>query len=256
MTDEKDSSSSKDNHHKAIAVLGAAGGIGSELCHRLAKAGTPVIAGVRDPERESPIDGLDGVTKHQVDAEDWDSLDAFFKQIKTSGQPLGGLVVCIGSILLKPAHLTKREEYDETIRKNVDSAFGALRAAVRLMMKSGGSIVLMSSGAARHGFPHHEAIAAAKGALIGLTLSAAATYAPQAIRVNCVAPGLVDTPLAARITANESSLKTSKAMHALGRIGSPKEIASAIAWLLSEEQSWITGQVLGVDGGLASIFPK
>jgi len=87
-------------------------------------------------------------------------------------------------------------------------------------------------------------------------LSAAASYAARGIRVNCVAPGLVRTPLTARLTNNESSLKSSLAMHALGRLGEPGDVVRAIAWLLSPEQSWVTGQVLGIDGGLASVRPR
>jgi NAD(P)-dependent dehydrogenase (short-subunit alcohol dehydrogenase family) len=124
------------------------------------------------------------------------------------------------------------------------------------MMSTGGSIALVSTAAARTGLANHEAIAAAKGGVIGLTLSAAATYASRNIRVNCVAPGLTATPLAARITSNEAALKASQAMHALGRIGQPEEVASALAWLLDPENSWVTGQILGVDGGLGSIRPK
>lgn len=114
--------------------------------------------------------------------------------------------------------------------------------------------MLLSSAAARHGFANHEAIAAAKAGIIGLTLSAAATYARQKIRVNCVAPGLVRTPLTIGITSNEIMLKNSAAMHALGRIGEPEEVAAAIRFLLESE--WVTGQVLGVDGGLSSVFVR
>lgn len=99
----------------------------------------------------------------------------------------------------------------------------------------------------------HEAIAAAKAGIIGLTLSAAATYAERGIRVNCVAPGLVQTALTARLTANEASKKASVAMHPLGRLGEPAEVAGAIAWLLDSKQNWITGQVIGIDGGLATL---
>jgi NAD(P)-dependent dehydrogenase (short-subunit alcohol dehydrogenase family) len=116
--------------------------------------------------------------------------------------------------------------------------------------------VLCSTAAARAGFANHEAIAAAKAGVIGLTLSAAATYAPRNIRVNCVAPGLVDTPLAARITGSPAALQASTAMHALGRIGRPEDVASAMAWLLDPENSWVTGQVIGVDGGLGSLKPR
>jgi NAD(P)-dependent dehydrogenase (short-subunit alcohol dehydrogenase family) len=123
-------------------------------------------------------------------------------------------------------------------------------------MKQGGSIVLVSSAAARVGLANHEAIAAAKAGVIGLALSAAATYAPRGIRVNCVAPGLVRTPLTSRITENEAALKGSLAMHALGRIGEASDVASAMEWLLDPAQAWVTGQVIGVDGGLASLRPR
>jgi NAD(P)-dependent dehydrogenase (short-subunit alcohol dehydrogenase family) len=121
------------------------------------------------------------------------------------------------------------------------------------MMSSGGSIVLMSSAAARIGLPNHEAIAAAKAGIIGLVYSAAATYAARRVRVNAVAPGLVQTPLTEKITSNERSRGFSLALHPLGRLGEAADIASAIRWLLNPEQSWVTGQVLGVDGGLGTL---
>ncbi len=124
------------------------------------------------------------------------------------------------------------------------------------MMRSGGSIVLVSSAAARVGLANHEAIAAAKAGVIGLVLAAAASYAARGIRVNGVAPGLVRTPLTARLTGSDGALKESNAMHALGRVGEPEEVASALAWLLDPEQSWVTGQILGIDGGLATVRPR
>jgi NAD(P)-dependent dehydrogenase (short-subunit alcohol dehydrogenase family) len=139
------------------------------------------------------------------------------------------------------------------VATNLTSAFATVRSAARVMMSGGGSIVLVSSAAARGGLANHEAIAAANAGVIGLTLSAAATYAGHGIRVNSVAPGLVRTPLTARLIATETSLKMSAAMHPLGRIGEPGEVAAAIAWLLDPQQSWVTGQVLGIDGGLATV---
>ena len=101
-----------------------------------------------------------------------------------------------------------------------------------------------------------EKIAAAKAGITGLVLSAAASYAPRGIRVNGVAPGLVRTPLTARLTTSEGALQASTAMHALGRIEEPSDVASAIAWLLDTEQSWVTGHILSVDGGFSTIRPR
>ena len=107
--------------------------------------------------------------------------------------------------------------------------------------------------AARVGLANHEAIAAAKAGIIGLVLSAAATYARQKIRFNAVAPGLVRTPLTKGLVSSELAEKASLAMHPLGRLGEPEDVARAIAWLLDPAQGWITAQVLGVDGGLADL---
>ena len=114
-------------------------------------------------------------------------------------------------------------------------------------------MVLLSSAAARIGLANHEAVAAAKAGVIGLTLSAAATYARARIRFNAVAPGLVRTPLSAGLLANELAAKASVAMHPLGRLGEPEDVARAICWLLDPHNDWVTGQVLGVDGGLADV---
>ena len=190
---------------------------------------------------------------YPLDATRFEEVDACVEKVLQLHGRLDGVANCIGSLLLKPAHSTSEAEWLATVATNLTTAFAVLRAATKAMLNTGGSIVLVSSAAARIGLANHEAIAAAKAGVIGLTLSAAATYGPRGIRVNCVAPGLVRTPMTARLTANEASLKASTAMHALGRIGEPQDVATAIEWLLSPEQSWITGQVLGIDGGLGSV---
>jgi NAD(P)-dependent dehydrogenase (short-subunit alcohol dehydrogenase family) len=169
---------------------------------------------------------------------------------------LTGIVNCSGSILLKPAHLTSRADFDQTMDANLVTAFAAVRSAKAVFGREGGSVVLLSSAAASFGMGNHEAIAAAKGAIEGLVRSAAATYAPSGIRFNAVAPGLVETPLSAPITAAPAARKLSESLHPLGHLGQPEDIASAIAWFLDPAQRWVTGQVLGVDGGLSRVQPR
>lgn len=236
----------------AVLILGAAGGIGGALARRLAGLGVKLVLAGRDASRLEALAAETGGTPFVLDATKPAEVEAAAaKAVEVHGR-LDGLANCVGSILLKPAHLTSEEEWDGVVSTNLKSAYAAVRAAARAMT-AGGSVVLVSSAAARLGLANHEAIAAAKAGVIGLTLSAAATYAPKGLRVNAVAPGLVRTPMTARITGNETALKASTALHALGRVGEPEDVASAIAWLLDPAQSWVTGQVIGVDGGLATL---
>jgi NAD(P)-dependent dehydrogenase (short-subunit alcohol dehydrogenase family) len=192
-----------------------------------------------------------------ADASDSKALENAFSAACERFGRLDGVVNCAGSLLLKPAHLTTAEEWAQTLNANLTTAFHVLRAATSRMMRTGGgSIVLMASAVALRGMINHEAIAAAKAGVVGLAQSAAATYARYNIRVNCVAPGLIRTPLTASLTTNESTLRASVALHPLGRIGEPEEVASAIAWFLAPENSWVTGQVLAVDGGLSRLQPR
>jgi NAD(P)-dependent dehydrogenase (short-subunit alcohol dehydrogenase family) len=238
-------------------ILGGSGGIGSAVARNLVARGAKVALAARGAERlDSLAAELGNASTGVVDATDMSSVEEFVRSTASDNEGLDGIVNCVGSILLKAAHQTKEEEWRQTIAANLDSAFATVRAGAKAMGRSGGSIVLMSSSAARVGLPSHEAIAAAKAGVIGLARSAAATYAGKGIRVNAVAPGLVDTPMSAGITSNEMMLKASTAMHPLGRIGSPEEVASVIAWLLSEESSWVTGQVIGIDGGLSKVRGK
>ncbi len=233
-------------------VLGATGGIGSALARQLQAAGARLHLVARGEERLSALAGELDASYSVADATRCAEVD---HAVQKAG-PIYGMVNCVGSILLKPAHATTEDEWQSTLQVNLTSAFAAVRSAAKAIGKDGGSVVLLSSAAARHGLANHEAVAAAKAGVIGLTLSGAATYASKNLRVNCVAPGLVDTPLAARITGNPASLEASRAMHALGRIGSPDHIAAAIAYFLDPANDWATGQVLGVDGGLGSVRPR
>jgi len=234
-------------------LIGGTGGVGAALARRLAAQGARLVLAARGNDRLQQLAAELRAIACPLDATRFEEVDACVQQAVATYGRVDGLANCVGSLLLKPAHNTSEAEWHDTLAANLTTAFAAIRAGAKAMLKTGGSIVLVSSAAASVGLANHEAIAAAKAGVIGLTLSAAATYAPRGIRVNCVAPGLVETPLTARLTGNEASLKASAAMHPLGRIGNPAEIASAIEWLLSPEQSWVTGQTLGVDGGLANL---
>ncbi|MFT7669380.1 MAG: NAD(P)-dependent dehydrogenase (short-subunit alcohol dehydrogenase family) [Planctomycetota bacterium] len=234
-------------------VLGAAGGIGSTLCRQLSASGASLaLAGRNANSLQELGDELDG-SVHVVDATSIDEVQSVVEDVVEQHGRLDGIVNCIGSILLKPAHRTSTLDWRRTIASNLDTAFATVRAGTSAMLRTGGSIVLISSAAARLGLPNHEAIAAAKAGVEGLALSAAASYARRGIRVNVVSPGLVRTPLSEPLTNSPATEKASIAMHALGRLGEPEDVASAIAWLLDPRQSWVTGQVIGVDGGLGSL---
>ena len=148
------------------------------------------------------------------------------------------------------------DEWDDVLATNLTSAFALVRAAAPRMRATGGSIVLMSTAIARTGMANHEAIAAAKAGVEGLVRSAASTYGATGVRVNAVAPGLTRTRLTERVTASPAQAELSAQLHALGRIGEPEDVAGAVAWLLDPATTWVTGQVVGVDGGLGSARPR
>jgi len=236
-----------------VLIIGGGGGIGSALARRLAAESHKVFVAGRDSGKLAAVAAETGVATTCVDATDFAAVDAVADQAATQLGGLSGVVCCAGSLLLKPAHLTTVDEWQATLAANLTTAFACVRAAGRLLKADGGSVVLVSSAAARIGLANHEAIAAAKAGISGLVLSAAATYARAKIRFNAVAPGLVRTPLAAAITSNELATKASIGMHPLGRLGEPEDVARAIGFLLDPVNDWITGQVLGVDGGLADL---
>lgn len=224
-------------------IIAASSGIGQATTELLLSKGHTVFTTARDSSKISPDAFLD--------ATDFDAVDKVFSQ---AGE-LDGVVNCSGSLLLKSAHLTSKQQYQSVIDASLTTAFATVRSAGK-HLHNGGSVVLISSAAAMTGFANHEAIAAAKAGIIGLTLSAAATYASANIRVNAVAPGLTETPLTSALTSNETTRKFSESMHALGRLGKAEDVARAIVFLLDPENDWITGQVLAVDGGLSSVRPK
>ena len=236
---------------KVYAVFGAAGGIGSVLVKRLSERGEIIYLLGRNQEKLESLSQELSQPYRVVDATEESLVSEVLKSIVEQQGRLDGVVSLVGSFCLKPLHQTTQKEFEEVMKINTTSSFCILKHALSTMEK--GSIVLSSSTAALIGLAHHEAISAAKAAVIGLMRSAAAFAAAKGIRINAVAPGLTRTPLAQSITGNEVALKTSTAFHPLGRIAEPEDVAAAILWLLSDESSFVTADVIAVDGGLSSI---
>jgi NAD(P)-dependent dehydrogenase (short-subunit alcohol dehydrogenase family) len=241
-----------------VLIAGVTGGIGSDVARRFTAAGWQVAGFARGSDRLAALTTeLPGIFTVTTDATQPAEVDAAVQAVHAHFGRIDAYVHAVGSILLKPAHLTKTDEWLRTLDLNLNSAFYGLRAVLGPMQAQGhGRIIFVSSVAAQTGLPNHEAIAAAKGGLNGLVQSAAATYAPRGIRVNAVAPGLVDTPLSAPMLSSEAGRQLSEKMHPLGRVGRPGNVGSLIAWLASDDADWVTGQVWSVDGGMAHVRPK
>tara|TARA_B110000438_G_C15774582_1_gene633472 strand:+ start:865 stop:1572 length:708 start_codon:yes stop_codon:yes gene_type:complete len=227
-------------------IIGASGGIGVQLSEDLNEASCQLLLGIHN--KQMPTHILSEVYK--VDATNFKSIHNFIeKGLKKFGS-IDGIVNLAGNLILKPAHRASEEEFDDTININLKSSFGVIRSAGQLLEDC--SVVLLSTAAASIGLSNHELICSAKAGIEGLSRSAAKTYSRKNIRVNTVSPGLTRTPLAENITQNPIALKASEKMHALGRIGEPRDISSMIMYLLNKNNNWITGQNFIVDGGLSS----
>jgi NAD(P)-dependent dehydrogenase (short-subunit alcohol dehydrogenase family) len=223
-------------------IAGGSKGIGRSLVEQLLKADHQVFVLARN------VVDIPGC--HYFEADFTSDISNIINQLPDT---LNGLVYCPGSITLKPFNRLSPEDFLQDFQINLLGAVRCLQAAQsRLKKSSNASVVLFSSVAAQTGMPYHASIAASKAAIEGLTKSLAAEWAPS-IRVNCIAPSLTQTSLAEKLTNTAEKIEAAAQKHPLKRIGQPEEIASLAHFLLSPASSWMTGQVLHLDGGLSSL---
>lgn len=227
---------------KNYVIIGGSSGIGKELAFRLSGS-NQVFATYHQRE----VSSSQHLSYHFLNVmEEKPSFD-FLPEV------IDGLVYCPGSIVLKPFHRLTATDYTNDYALNVIGAVKTIQAALpRLKLSTEASIVLFSTVAVQSGMPFHSLVASSKGAVEGLCRSLAAELAPT-IRVNCIAPSLTATPLAATLINTEEKLNASNQRHPLKRIGTTHDLASMASFLLSQESSWMTGQILHLDGGMSSI---
>lgn len=233
-----------------IVVLGAGGGVGYALAKRLSDVGEDLFLTARD---EADMEGLSG-QKNVLDITDADAVADILSRAD-QGEGVKGFAYCIGSIDLKPLKATKDDDFLASFDRNVLGAVRALRALEKPLKVAGGSVVLFSTVAVQHGFPSHSIISAAKGAVEGMTRALAAEWAPH-VRVNAIAPSLLDTKMAKSLTTSEQMRKGIEKMHPIPRLGQADDVAAMAAFLLRDDAGWVTGQVFGVDGGRSGIAGK
>ena len=229
----------------SVLIIGAAGGIGTVLVDDLVDLSFNLLLGYRSNKPVSK-----SAESQPVDGENFQSIHDFVQYGLDKFGKIDGIVNLAGNLVLKPAHLCSEDEFDQTIGKNLKTSFAVVKAAGSLLENC--SVILLSTAAAGIGLANHELISSAKSGVEGLVKSASKTYARKNIRFNSVAPGLISTPLSSKIISNPIALKASEKMHALGRIGEPKDISYMIQFLISPQNNWITGQNFVIDGGLSS----
>lgn len=227
---------------KNILIVGGSSGIGLALAEHLSSQNTVYVASRSD-------EAVQHLAVHHI------RYDATQEELDVSRLPeqLHGFIYCPGSINLRPFKGLKLEAFQSDFEINVLGAVRSLKSVLGLLSASGdAAVVLYSTVAVQTGMPFHSSVASSKGAIEGLTRSLAAEFAPK-IRVNAIAPSLVDTPLASKFLNNEAKIDKANERHPLGRVGNAREIAQATTFLLGEESSWMTGRVLQLDGGIGNL---
>jgi len=226
-------------------IIGGSSGVGLATCSALLQEGHSVIASYN----EHPIE----ITHPKLVTFYWNAIDGSLNK-EIIPEMLDGFIYCPGLINLKPFHRMKLEDFMEDLRVQFLGAVQITQdVLLNLKASKAASVVFISTIAVQRGFPFHSLVGASKGALEGLMRSLAAEYAPS-IRFNCIAPSILDTPLSSKILSTENKIKDLAEKHPLKRIGTSTDIANAATFLLTEKSSWITGEVIHIDGGKSKLF--
>ena len=229
-------------------IFGATGSIGSSLAEKLKNSGQDIHLVARNESELTPIVEKLGCSHTVADVLE----EGFIEKVKSDVSEIKGLAYCIGSIDLKPLRTASEQDFQKCMKLNLYSAIEAIKAYQESLKKNKGSIVMFSTVAAQRGFTNHSIIASSKAAVEGLTVSLAAEFAPN-IRVNCVAPSLTKSKIAEPMLKNIAIAEGIAKAHPLKRLGEGKDSASLAKFLITEDSSWITGQIIAVDGGRSKL---
>lgn len=227
---------------KNILLIGGSHGIGKALIDLVHNEYNIYVA-----SRSSEDLNTAEITHIQYDVLDGD--------LDTTNLPdqLDGFIYCPGNINLKPFKMLSTATYEDDMNLNFFGLVKSLKAVTdRLKKSKQASLIFFSTVAVKVGMPFHTSVAASKGAIEGFAKALAAEYAPS-FRVNIIAPSLTDTPLAEKLLANDKKREMMDSRHPLKRVGQADDIAKVAAFLLSDDSSWVTGQVLGIDGGMSTL---
>ena len=229
-------------------VFGATGSIGSSLAEQLVSSGNNVhLVGRNETELKNISEKL-GCTSTVANVLE----DGFIEKVKNDISEIKGIAYCVGSIDLKPIRMVTEQDFNKCMKLNLYSAVETIKGYQESLKKNKGSVVLFSTVAAQRGFTNHTIIASTKAAVEGLTVSLAAEFAPN-IRVNCVAPSLTNSKIAEPMLKNKALADGIAKAHPLKRLGEGKDSASLAKFLITEDSSWITGQIIAVDGGRSTL---
>lgn len=229
-------------------IFGATGSIGSSLSKQLKSNGYDIHLVARNEEQVKSLSNELNCSYSIADV----LKDGFINKVRSDISDIKGLAYCVGSIDLKPLKIVKEEDFHKCMKLNLYSAVEIIKSYQESLKNNKGSVVLFSTVAAQKGFTNHSIIASAKAAVEGLTISLAAEFAPN-IRINCIALSLTNSKIAQPLLKNTMLAQGIAKAHPLKRLGEGKDGAALAKFLLTEESSWVTGQVINVDGGRSKI---